>query len=331
MTDSIHADNKESNKSIHTRCPECETRFRVQDAQLQAAGGLVRCGVCMHIFNANTPALDTPLQETLEVENQIATIEAPQEAEIEETAPEALEPETPAIEAIQPEASQSEAIKSEVIQSKTSLPETDEATPVDESKPHSERSPLEILSSLNTHNHDFEHHQAPPAYRRGVWVLLCAIAALGIIGQLLLWKQQELLATPSGEKFLTLCESKHWPCENWLQKLSRESQVDAPKVQQLQSQNLLVRKHPEREHALQIDTIIVNNGSDAVPFPNLALRFSDLNDQELASRIFKPREYLAGELRGLSLLPPRQPVHIALAIVDPGPDAVNYRLELSPN
>jgi len=38
--------------SLQTRCPKCETRFRVTDAQLSVASGKVRCGNCMAVFNA---------------------------------------------------------------------------------------------------------------------------------------------------------------------------------------------------------------------------------------------------------------------------------------
>ena len=35
-----------------TRCPLCQTAFRVTAAQLGAAAGLVRCGACGHVFEA---------------------------------------------------------------------------------------------------------------------------------------------------------------------------------------------------------------------------------------------------------------------------------------
>ncbi|HLT13795.1 MAG TPA: DUF3426 domain-containing protein [Marinobacter sp.] len=38
--------------SLQTQCPKCETRFRVTDEQLSIAGGKVRCGSCMSVFNA---------------------------------------------------------------------------------------------------------------------------------------------------------------------------------------------------------------------------------------------------------------------------------------
>jgi len=37
--------------SLVTRCPECDTTFRVQAAQLSARGGRVRCGKCNCVFD----------------------------------------------------------------------------------------------------------------------------------------------------------------------------------------------------------------------------------------------------------------------------------------
>src|SRR5574343_1219834 len=34
------------------QCPHCRTSFRVSQAQLAAAHGVVRCGACLHVFNA---------------------------------------------------------------------------------------------------------------------------------------------------------------------------------------------------------------------------------------------------------------------------------------
>ncbi|MDX1456149.1 MAG: DUF3426 domain-containing protein [Marinobacter sp.] len=38
--------------SLLTRCPNCQTQFRVTEEQLSVANGKVRCGNCMEIFNA---------------------------------------------------------------------------------------------------------------------------------------------------------------------------------------------------------------------------------------------------------------------------------------
>ncbi len=39
--------------SLFTQCPHCQTSFRVSNAQLNAAHGLVRCGSCLGVFSAS--------------------------------------------------------------------------------------------------------------------------------------------------------------------------------------------------------------------------------------------------------------------------------------
>ena len=46
--------------SINTRCPACHTAFNVTNGQLKVADGLVRCGSCLHVFNAQPPT-STPI------------------------------------------------------------------------------------------------------------------------------------------------------------------------------------------------------------------------------------------------------------------------------
>ncbi len=38
--------------SMYTRCPDCQTHFRVSREQLQASSGQVRCGRCQSVFDA---------------------------------------------------------------------------------------------------------------------------------------------------------------------------------------------------------------------------------------------------------------------------------------
>ncbi|HAB03175.1 MAG TPA: DUF3426 domain-containing protein, partial [Pseudomonas sp.] len=97
-------------------------------------------------------------------------------------------------------------------------------------------------------------------------------------------------------------------------------------IGRIKSSNLVVRSHPDFNGALIVDAIIYNRAPFAQPFPLLELRFADLNGQLIASRRFKPSEYLSGELAGRGEMPSQTPIHIALDILDPGPKAVNYSL-----
>jgi predicted Zn finger-like uncharacterized protein len=97
-------------------------------------------------------------------------------------------------------------------------------------------------------------------------------------------------------------------------------------ISQIKSSNLVVRSHPDFAGALVVDAIIYNRAAFAQPFPLLEIRFADINRQTLASRTFKPGEYLSGELAGQREMPSQIPIHIALDILDPGAEAVNYNL-----
>jgi predicted Zn finger-like uncharacterized protein len=48
---------------MKTRCPECQTIFRVTPEQLKARAGKVRCGQCHAVFNALDHLLDEPLAD----------------------------------------------------------------------------------------------------------------------------------------------------------------------------------------------------------------------------------------------------------------------------
>jgi predicted Zn finger-like uncharacterized protein len=94
----------------------------------------------------------------------------------------------------------------------------------------------------------------------------------------------------------------------------------------IHSRNLVVRSHPTIKNALIIDAIITNDANFSQPFPDMALYFSNLNNQIVAQRLFTPREYLAGDVANWKEFPTHTPIHISLEIYDPGTDAVNYKV-----
>ena len=102
-------------------------------------------------------------------------------------------------------------------------------------------------------------------------------------------------------------------------------------VSQMNTQHFMVRLHPDVKKALYIDTLLINNADYQQPFPDLNLVFTGLENQVIASRSFKPKEYLAGELAGATEMPLNVPIHIAFEIVNPGAEAVSYRIELVAN
>lgn len=102
-------------------------------------------------------------------------------------------------------------------------------------------------------------------------------------------------------------------------------------INKLRGANLVVRSHPDYRNALIVDAILFNEARYPQPFPDLELRFSALDGSPVASRRFKPSEYLQGDLSGMDSMPTNTPLHVSLEIVDPGDSAVNYNLRLLPS
>src|SRR5450830_1724333 len=151
--------------------------------------------------------------------------------------------------------------------------------------------------------------------RRLIWALLVLIAAAGLAGQYIAYQFDDLARQDAYRPwFQQLCPTLG---------CTVPSRVD---IAHIKSSNLVVRSHPEFAGALVVDAIIYNRATFSQPFPLLELRFADLNGSLIASRRFKPAEYLSGELAGVSVMPSQTPIHISLDILDPGNKAVNYSL-----
>ncbi|MHC8322560.1 DUF3426 domain-containing protein [Pseudomonas sp. GB2N2] len=161
---------------------------------------------------------------------------------------------------------------------------------------------------------DWQKRRSPWG-RRFLWLLLILLGAGALVGQYVAYHFDELAR-----------QDQYRP---WFQQLcpplgcTVPSKVDIAKIK---SSNLVVRSHPEFNGALVVDAIIYNRAPFSQPFPLLELRFADLNGHLIASRRFKPGEYLNGDLEGMAEMPPQTPIHIALDILDPGAKAVNYSL-----
>lgn len=147
------------------------------------------------------------------------------------------------------------------------------------------------------------------------WSALNLLALLALGAQYVAYNYDEL--------------SRQQQYRSWFERICPTLGCELPTlvdIGQIKSSNLVVRSHPEFTGALVVDAILYNRAAFAQPFPLLEIRFADLNGKLIASRSFKPSEYLSGELAGQTQMPPQVPIHIALDILDPGAKAVNYSL-----
>jgi len=401
--------------SFVTQCPHCQTRFRVNHAQLSVARGVVRCGSCLQVFNAarqlleqrahapepEQPVIALPPEapraisqkqwtaeeldlDNLDLDEELAKLER---REIQHTLPVGAERRQPGAERRQKEDALSasrETVKAEEEKWAASLfsEPPEERTNVSEDEPESTKVPAtkQRTEPSMSHHIDAIDDETPlraspddddidPPFtpltqsadepepeerpqlrrkrprpeagvhddllqdleddplhlyaqkrpqglgRRLIWMLLVLIAAAGLAGQYIAYQFDDLARQDAYRPwFQQLCPTLG---------CTVPSRVD---IAHIKSSNLVVRSHPEFAGALVVDAIIYNRATFSQPFPLLELRFADLNGSLIASRRFKPAEYLSGELAGVSEMPSQTPIHISLDILDPGNKAVNYSL-----
>lgn len=403
--------------SFVTQCPHCQTRFRVNHAQLSVARGVVRCGSCLQVFNAarqlleqraQAPAPEQPTTiepvreaapepqraisqkqwsaeeldlDNLDLDQELAKLER---REIQHTLPVGAERRQPGADRRQKEDALSasrETVKAEeekwaaslfseppeerasaaedepeptkatATRQRTepsmslhlddepalrSIPEdehidppftpltaaADEAEPEERAQPRRKRPRPEagvhddLLQDLEDDPlHLYAQKRPQGLGRRLIWMLLVLIAAAGLAAQYIAYQFDDLARQDAYRPwFQQLCPTLG---------CTVPSRVD---IAHIKSSNLVVRSHPEFAGALVVDAIIYNRATFSQPFPLLELRFADLNGNLIASRRFKPAEYLSGELAGVSEMPSQTPIHISLDILDPGNKAVNYSL-----
>ena len=96
------------------------------------------------------------------------------------------------------------------------------------------------------------------------------------------------------------------------------------------ARNSVLRDHPEVGRALIYDALLVNRAAFAQPYPLVELTLTS-GSELVASRRFKPSEYLDGDVKEGDLMQPRTPVHVSLEIRNPGPERLNFRVRFLPD
>jgi predicted Zn finger-like uncharacterized protein len=160
--------------------------------------------------------------------------------------------------------------------------------------------------------------QTNPVKTLLIQIAASIVLALVFVGQYTFFNFDELAKNENRRHSMeTLCKyagCKLPPLESW---------------RNMRISSLVVRKHPNNENGLIIDAILLNTSNYPRPFPRLEMYFSEEDKLPFASRRFTPNEYLSGEMSGKTEIPPGQPVHLALEIVNPGPKAVNWSMQVT--
>lgn len=341
-----------TNNDIITRCPQCAIAFRATADVLKVANGIVRCGSCLKVFNAQeyivedlqqdktpTPPKTTPNQDKLDSNNKHNNDE-----EDESWALELLKAEEDSHDIEEQEDYDVFELDDEpVIETDTKQPTKN--NPADalfmdmmnndlQEENGNNDAEVDIISELgleiddqntddidqavllkNINPESVTLHETITPKKQWPWWLASAAAAIVLLAQIA-WFRFDTLGTqePYRQYYSHLCEVLN--CE--LPTLSDLSQI--------RTTQLHMRNHPEEKSALIVDAIMINNASYQQRFPALQLEFRNIHGDTVARRAFQPHEYLRGDLTGATIMPPNQPIQLALSIVDPGESAINYHI-----
>jgi predicted Zn finger-like uncharacterized protein len=243
--------------AMMTRCPACNTVFRVGAQQLQAQQGMVRCGRCMTVFDG-FKALTT--------------------------APDPAMPEAPPV---QPAASLEPTFKLEPVSATELAAAATVAAPDPAAKSENADEARDFgpaPEQLTLEDHLFlEETRAANTRSARLWAVGAAFLLLALAAQAVYVYRGELAAYyPGLRPYLTrMCEAIR--CTVFLPQRPRLISIEASDLQVNDS---------ARPGVIQVTVTVRNHAGYDLGFPALDLVLTNTREHTLARRIFLPRDYL---------------------------------------
>ena len=276
-----------------TRCPACETHFRVTAEQLKARAGRVRCGECQHLFNA----LDSLIEESMAV-----------------AAPLASEPPPTSLAITLVDMEQDVAASSEATTAEVAVP----PAPILEPAPEPAEAPEAAAADSDGGDWSETFPQPLPPPRRWPWAIgsAVALAALGMQAALAFRVELAVLMPEARPALVALCEIGD--CKVGLPTKVALVGIEASDL------------YPDSGHAgrLTLTATLKNRAPFAQQFPHLELTLTDIADKAIARKVMAPEDYLPPKTSFAEGMRPGADITLA-AGVDPGEiKASGYRLYL---
>ena len=303
-----------------TRCPNCQTHFRVTKEQLKARAGRVRCGECQHLFNALDGLIEesalVPAPRTIESPaSELPPPPADETADI-EVLPDvgadqvAVQPEPtfpPAHEASEEDSPAPAELHTAVIAEQAEVPAPEEVLAPEDAEPHTD---------AGDWSETFP--KPPPPPRRWPWVIgsLVALIALALQAVLAFRVELAVIAPDARPALVALCELAD--CE-----------VGLPaKVALLGIEGSDLSPDGARAGWLSLTATLKNRAPFAQQYPHLELTLTDVADKAIARKVMSPQDYLPLKTAFAQGMSPNVDIAVAAAI-DPGEiKASGYRLYL---
>lgn len=276
---------------MFAQCPECMTVFALDAHALSRANGLVGCSQCGATFDTLATLCDQLPEEPFE------TLPINEPGSAPPLLLQAIEHRRPPQQALFP-------------------PDVDTAATGIGTSPSAgipEREPRPAPADLPAFA-----RQATTAARQGrrstrLLIAACAVLAVALAMQLAWAERASLVRLPAvASAVQTVCGSLG----------CRLPMARDPARLELGSRD--IRRHPSVDGALLISATIRNTASFSQPWPVIGITLSDLDDQRVAMRRFRPAEYLRDAAIRRGGLAPGTTAALVFEVADPGRDAVAF-------
>lgn len=279
-----------------TRCPACDTQFRIRARHLIAARGRVRCGACGEAFDA--------IEHLFDDDALISMSATPDTA-----------PKKPASASAPLSGFDSSLDELEMPQGLRGREITQENEPQDMPFSDPFADPFAIDDSLPV---DDETEEEPHQRRTWLWAVAIGLLLLLAATQVV-WFQRDWVANqfPATRPLLEgLCD--RLDCEVYRRA--------TPAAYELLSRD--VRAHPVYKDVLLVNATFINRANERQPYPDIELALYDTSGQMQGYRKFVAADYLDQSLPVVAGVAPGTPLHVVLEVSGPTDDAVSFEFGL---
>lgn len=324
-----------------THCPACQTQFVVTELQLQQHNGTVRCGHCLHVFNATEQLVnadgaavadDVGLDNT---EHEMAASESTcLENEVLENNVIQLKPRikpdlTPA-DLLTPSDLISQTstdnhlldvseVAAEMLASDAEMVEVSSNVELLSMSSNLDK-PSNIANATETYQYDYLTEPSKPKPSSKLfsilrWIFLITLILSAIAQSVYFLRHQIALYYPNVKPSLEqVC--KKIGCGIELPKKIEFIVIDDSDIQE----------DVERAGLMRLSTTLINRADFNQAYPNLELTLTDVDDKPKLRRIFKPQEYLPANTNIAQGLAAGEELKVKLAMTTQGIVVAGYRV-----
>ena len=304
-----------------TDCPACQTQFFVTEEQLNQHNGQVRCGHCLHVFDARQQLIELNSQSANDLTTvDDTTADAPLVADDASNDTPAPMPET-----LESTASSTEA-ETTATETTDTIVFTADSSPANidtDSYGIGEAVNNAVISDVQPSNFDdladkskLNPNIAAKRSRPWLWLLCALLLLLTATAQMVYFLRNDIAIYYPNTKPYLVQVCKHIACSIELPK----------KIEFIVIDDSDIKEDVDHAGLMRLTSTLINQAGFNQAYPNLELTLTDVEDKPKLRRIFKPNEYLPEHTDIASGLAAGGEVKVQLAMTTQGVTVAGYRV-----